>query len=214
VLKLNLPIAVLVSFALATSALAAPITTFTYTYTGSNPTPNATYPDTGGVELNNNNLSTTAYTDAQWVGFGPFTNPPSLTGPVRVNVTFNVKYNFTSLAVTFLEDTSTAQAIAPAGLTITYDGGAIPNSTFTQTSFDNSAGVAVRTATLSLTGKAGTTVQLDFTRPTSAQPNYWLFLSELDFDGVPAPIPEPASAALMLVGGALLLARRRGCSSK
>jgi hypothetical protein len=54
VLKLNLPIAVLLSFALATSALAAPITTFNYTYTGSQPTPNATYPDTGGVELNNN----------------------------------------------------------------------------------------------------------------------------------------------------------------
>jgi hypothetical protein len=99
-----------------------------------------------------------------------------------VNVTFNVKYNFNSLGVTFLEDNTTAQAIAPAGLTITYDGGAIPNSVFTQTSFDNSTGVAVRTANLSLTGKAGTTLQLDFTRPTSAQANYWLFLAELDFD--------------------------------
>jgi hypothetical protein len=209
VLKRIVPITVLASLGLASAAWAAPVTTFTYNYTGSSPTPNATYPDTGTVELNNNSLSTTAYTDAQWTGFGAFTNPATLTGPVRVNITFNQKYNFTSLAVTYLMDTSTAQSIAPAGLSIVYDGGAIPNSTFTQTSFDNSNGVAVRTATLSLTGKSGTTLTLDFTRPTSAQPSYWLFLSELDFDGVAAPVPEPASAALMLSGGALMLARRR-----
>ena len=64
----------------------------------------------------------TTFQDPQWVGFGP--NPAGASNPtVRINVTFNQAYNFTSLGVTYLVDTTFAQTLSPTNLTIKYNGG-------------------------------------------------------------------------------------------
>lgn len=114
-------------------------------------------------------------------------------------ITFHFASTVTISSITLYVDNSNNGGVtAPSAIVV--DG----------TSFDNSAyplnfpGPQVITLDgLDIVGDSATVTLVD--------PTYWVFLSEIRFDGVTSPVPEPGNTALMLAGVGLLTwaARRR-----
>jgi hypothetical protein len=189
------------------AASAAPITSFTYTYDNTVDQPSPLYPDTSGAELNDNAFINPflLYNDPGWVGTqdaGYPTPPDSGAAQPRVNLTFDAAYNFNSLTVTYLVDQPDL-VYAPDQLTLEFsDDGISYGAPQVFTAFLSNPNT-INTATIPLAGQSGRYVRASFFNDEK-----WTFLGELDFEGT--LVPEPASAAILGLGGALVLRRRRG----
>jgi hypothetical protein len=190
------------------AASAAPITSFTYAYDSAGHQPNAgLYPDSSGNELNDNAFinpgHSPIYQEPGWVGIDDTAFPADsgLAHP-QVNIAFDTDYSLSGLTITYLVDTANLVA-PPDQLTLTFsDDGVVYGSPQVFTVFPVTNNPGINTATFALGGQAAQCVRAAFLNDVK-----WTFLGELDFDG--GPVPEPASAALMLGAAGVLLVKRR-----
>lgn len=181
----------------ATAVQAAPIP-FTYTY----------HPDTifyvpmagqekhsNYVELNDGYVPTS---DTPWDEDGGIWRDETNSYPKPgVIIDLGDVYDLESITIYYMVRQGSG-VYAPDTLDITIDDVALPQIT----DFDHSnweAGNAVRSVTIDLTGYSGQSIYLDF-RNTGQ----WLGLAEIVVNAV----PEPASFALIALGGLLMLKRR------
>jgi len=199
--------AALVVASAGTHASAAVLDTYTYTYSptsGSAFAPDINdYPDASGTELNDDALGTATFADPAWVG--TIGSGSTLAKP-QVNIDFGGLRSFDDLTVTYMVAAgSSIDPIASARVIISNDNVFDETPLIFSAEFTtNTPSPTVGQAVLDLNGALGRYVQVSFHSPSDL--NSWVFLSELDFTG---EVPEPASLALLAIGGVTLLSRRR-----
>jgi hypothetical protein len=198
-------IAAMMALGVAATAPAATITSFTYAYSANGYTPSGSYPDSTGVELNDDAAAglQAYYGDAGWVGT---TNSPAKSGSQaqpQIDLTFDQVYNFTNLTITYLNYISGGGIYPPSRVDLSFsDLGVVFSSPQSFTGFGNTS-PAVMTNSIDLTGYSGRYIRAEF----YGENGPWVFLSELDFTGA---VPEPSSVALLGLGGSLVIRRRGG----
>jgi len=136
--------------------------------------------DASGSELTDGNLvATTSFNDANFVGFHD-PAPDNGLGQPKVNFDFGTVTSFESIAIRYLHSTTQAAGTisAPESAFVSFSDDGTTFSTPIQftTEFDSSAGDAVRTATLDVSGNSGWFVRVDV-----KQSGPWTFLDEVSF---------------------------------
>ena len=185
-----------------------PVTSYQYDGTGqgSQPSTSPAFPDSGGVELTDGLFpSTTAFGNAQWVGFQD--GALNLVGShPQVTFALDDTYNLDQAAITYLHSTTQAggSITAPDQLwvSVSDDGLLFSTPVLVAAPFDSSAGDAIRTAIVDMSAFSGQYVRLDLRNSSQ-----WTFLTEVSFTG--EVVPEPATLALAAVGLAGLRRPRR-----
>jgi hypothetical protein len=167
--------------------LRAVVNSYQYDGSGAGAIPTS-WTDNGGIELINNVLpASTAYTDAQWVGFAD-TAPDDLTSHPQVTFQLAEAYDLTKIQIVYLHSTSQASGsiTAPEQVLVSFSTNGVDYSTplsFTS-EFNHAAGDQIRTAILNLNSNRASSVRLDFRNASQ-----WTFLAEVKFDVAQEQLP-------------------------
>ena len=190
-------------FALPNVALALPIAPaqVTYSYPGQQPRGdlNVVYGDTGGGQLSDGFVPADSFASGNWVGFNDDIIQSGQPEP-RIDFDLGGTYNLNSTSITYVAG-GLAGILGPDSLEVRYstNGGATysaaPDVTFTgfNQSDDNASQFPV-TDVVGLAGVGVTHVRLDFIQDQDAGNGFseWVFLGEVNFDGVGMPNPGPS----------------------
>lgn len=208
-------LALLVVAGMATGAAAAPIIAISYDtrngdgqassgsfnywdkeYTGAGSTTTDGAALTGGL----GNLTDGVIANDNWfnvenaAGTGPYVGWRQAKGPVSLTFHFAGAQTFDNLTL-YLDDSNGAGGVdLPASATVN----GLPFA------IGAMAGAEPKAINLALGGLVDDTLVVSL-----AYMNEWIFLSEVEFDGQPGSVPEPALSALVALGVTGLVLRRR-----
>ena len=196
----------------ASSSNAALISVSSYVYDGTGPgsAPHPSFLDTGTSELTNSTLpASTAFADPQWVGYqdGGGSGTPATSDHPQITFDFGSQQTVGTVEIVYLHSTVQASGTITAPdsviITVSDDNSTYSAPTTFTAEFDSSPGDAIRVASLDVSALP----DAQFYRLEFRQSSQWTFLAEVSFDG--APVPEPSTGILALLGVFGLARRRR-----